>query len=45
MIFPPAARQDAENYRAAVRALGNMQSTLLPLGNGIDIAVKQAFIS
>lgn len=45
MIFPPTARAEAEAYRAAVRAMPDMQSTLLPIGNGIDIAVKQAFLT
>jgi len=45
MTFPPQARKDAETYRAAVRATPGMLSTLLPIGNGIDIAVKQDFLS
>jgi len=45
MTFPPQARTDAETYQAAVRAIPGMLSTLLPIGNGIDIAVKQDFLS
>lgn len=44
MTFPESARADAQAYMAAVRALPDMQATLLPIGNGIDIAVKQAFV-
>jgi predicted O-methyltransferase YrrM len=43
MIFPPAAHAGTEAYRAAVRAMPDMQSTMLPIGNGIDIAVRQKF--
>lgn len=43
MTFPPQARADADAYMAAVRAIPDMQATLLPVGNGIDIAVKQGF--
>jgi predicted O-methyltransferase YrrM len=44
MTFPPMSRPDADAYRAAVRAIPGIQATLLPIGNGIDIAVKQAFL-
>lgn len=44
MIFPPNSRPDADAYRAAVRAMPGMQASLLPIGNGIDIAVKQGFV-
>lgn len=43
MTFPPAALADARAYRDAVRALPDMQAALLPIGNGIDIAVRQRF--
>jgi predicted O-methyltransferase YrrM len=43
MTFPLQARKDALAYQAAVRAIPGMQATLLPIGNGIDIAVRQAF--
>ena len=32
------ARADAEAYRAAVEAKGNLQSVLLPIGNGIELS-------
>ena len=41
MLFPPQAVKDAEIYRAAVRAVPDMEATLIPMGSGIDIAVKQ----
>ncbi len=44
MTHPPQARADADAYMAAVRALPDMQAALLPIGNGIDIAVKQKFL-
>jgi predicted O-methyltransferase YrrM len=40
MIEPAAARLDARKYRAAVRALPDMQSALLPIGSGIELSVK-----
>jgi predicted O-methyltransferase YrrM len=40
MIFPPMAREDVRAYRAAVRSTGDMHQTLLPVGMGIEIAVK-----
>lgn len=43
MIRPKNSRAEAQSYMNAVRALPDMQATLLPLGNGIDIAVKQGF--
>ena len=44
MTFPPQSRPEADAYRAAVRAMPDLQATLLPIGNGIDIAVKQGFL-
>ena len=38
MLFPQVVRPDAEAYRAAVKAKPNMQSVLLPLGNGIELS-------
>jgi len=38
MLFPEIARADAEAYRAAVKAKGNLQSVLLPIGNGIELS-------
>lgn len=44
MTFPPSSLADARAYREAVRAIPDMQATLLPIGNGIDIAVRQSFV-
>jgi predicted O-methyltransferase YrrM len=38
MLFPEMVRADAEAYRAAVKAKGNLQSLLLPIGNGIELS-------
>jgi predicted O-methyltransferase YrrM len=38
MLFPEVVRPDAEAYRAAVKARGNLQSVLLPIGNGIELS-------
>ena len=38
MLFPEIVRADAEAYRAAVRAKRNLQSVLLPIGNGIELS-------
>jgi predicted O-methyltransferase YrrM len=40
MIFPPQAREDVRRYRAAVRAKADLQTTLLPIGSGIELSVK-----
>jgi predicted O-methyltransferase YrrM len=40
MIEPVSARDDVRKYRAAVGALPDLQSTLLPIGNGIELSVK-----
>jgi predicted O-methyltransferase YrrM len=40
MIFPPQARDDVRKYRAAVQAAGDLQTTLLPIGSGIELSVK-----
>ena len=40
MIFPEMARVDVREYRAAVQAKGDMQTALLPIGSGIELAVK-----
>jgi predicted O-methyltransferase YrrM len=40
MIFPPQAREDVRQYRAAVRAKSDLQTTLLPIGSGIELSVK-----
>jgi predicted O-methyltransferase YrrM len=38
MLYPEMVRADAEAYRAAVKAKGNLQSVLLPIGNGIELS-------
>ena len=38
MLFPEMVRADAEAYRGAVKAKGNLQSVLLPIGNGIELS-------
>ena len=40
MIDPPGHRDAVRQYRAAVRAKGDMQQVLLPCGQGIELAVK-----
>jgi predicted O-methyltransferase YrrM len=40
MIFPPQARDDVRRYRAAVRSKNDLQTTLLPIGSGIELSVK-----
>ena len=40
MIEPAVFRDSAREYRAAVRALPDMQSILLPVGSGIELSVK-----
>jgi predicted O-methyltransferase YrrM len=38
MLYPEIVRADAEAYRAAVKVKGNLQSVLLPIGNGIELS-------
>ncbi len=40
MILPEMAREDVRKYRAAVRAKADLQTTLLPIGSGIELSVK-----
>ena len=40
MISPAGARASVREYRAAVRAKGDMQQVLLPAGQGVELAVK-----
>jgi predicted O-methyltransferase YrrM len=40
MIEPAMVREDARKYRAAVASLPDMQTTLLPIGSGIELSVK-----
>ena len=38
MLFPARVRDDAEAYRTAITRKGNLQSVLLPIGNGIELS-------
>ena len=38
MLFPERVRADADAYRRAVKAKQNLQSVLLPIGNGIELS-------
>ncbi|MEY2927816.1 MAG: hypothetical protein RL367_2293 [Pseudomonadota bacterium] len=40
MVYPPQARPDVRKYRAAVRGRADLQTTLLPIGSGIELTVK-----
>ena len=40
MISPEIARPDVRVYREAVQAKGDLQTTLLPIGSGIELSVK-----
>jgi len=40
MIEPAVVREDVRKYRAAVGALADLQTTLLPIGSGIELSVK-----
>lgn len=40
MIFPEMARPDVRVYREAVRAKADLQTTLLPIGQGIELTVR-----
>lgn len=40
MVEPEMARPEVRAYRAAVRAKTDMQTALLPIGSGIELAVK-----
>ena len=41
MLFPPPTRPAAEQYRARVRAAGDLDSVLMPLGSGIELSKKR----
>jgi len=41
MLLPQSARPHADAYRAQVRKLGDMDSVLLDVGNGIEISRKR----
>jgi predicted O-methyltransferase YrrM len=40
MIYPPQAREDVRKYRGAVQAKADLQTTLLPIGSGIELSVR-----
>ena len=40
MIEPAGARPEVRKYREAVRAKADMQTTLLPIGQGMELSVK-----
>jgi len=40
MIEPAAVREEVRKYLAAVGSLPDMQTTLLPIGSGIELSVK-----
>ncbi|MEY4761834.1 MAG: hypothetical protein RLZZ200_1690 [Pseudomonadota bacterium] len=40
MIEPEMARPEVRDYRAAVRAKPDLQTTLLPIGSGIELSVR-----
>jgi hypothetical protein len=40
MLIPQLAQPDANRYRAAVRAKSDMESILLPIGQGIELSRK-----
>ena len=40
MITPEMARPDVRVYREAVRAKPDLQTVLLPIGQGIELSVK-----
>lgn len=40
MIYPEGARDAVRALRAAIRAKGDLQTALLPLGSGIELTVK-----
>lgn len=40
MIEPAMARPEVREYRAAVRAKADLQTTLLPIGQGVELTVR-----
>jgi predicted O-methyltransferase YrrM len=40
MVEPVSARDEVRLYRAAVRSKADLQTTLLPIGQGIELSVK-----
>lgn len=41
MLFPSGSRPQAERYREHVRACGELDSVLLPIGSGIELSKKR----
>ena len=40
MIHPVGARENVRRYREALKAKGDLQTALLPLGSGIELSIK-----
>lgn len=40
IIDPPMSRAEMRDYRAAVRAKTDLQTTLLPIGQGVELSVR-----
>jgi hypothetical protein len=40
MIFPEIARPEVRAYRAAVRGKLDLQTALLPIGQGLEVTVR-----
>ena len=40
MVEPASARDDVRRYRAAVQSKADLQTTLLPIGSGVELSVK-----
>lgn len=41
MLYPTPTRPEAERYRERVRAAGDLDSVLLPVGSGIEVSKKR----
>ncbi len=41
MLHPPSTQPQAAAYRAAVRAKPDLEAVLLPIGHGLDVAVRK----
>jgi hypothetical protein len=40
MVYPEGARESARALRAAINAKPDLQTVLLPIGQGIELTVK-----
>jgi predicted O-methyltransferase YrrM len=40
MVQPASARENVREYRAAVKSYPDLQTTLLPIGSGIELSVR-----